>query len=238
MQADGAGRRRLAQPEAELPAGTSPAASRTCRSSAPQHRRPGVDVLGDRVLHEALGRDDRQSLSASTTPQHAAEVIDVGVGVDDRGDGTVASVRRYSASAAAARLRRDQRVDHDHAWSPSTKVMFERSQPADLVDAGRDLVEALLGAQLRLAPQARVRGVGHRRRGRPSALSQTTRPSAAVITMGSSEPINPRSESLEVVGGRRSRQLRLGTCVDAPVRMAIVGGPKPVPLPLATIRTV
>ena len=55
---------------------------------SPGHRRPGVDVLLHGVLGEVLGRDDRDlarvDVGLARHAEHAAEVVDVAVGVDDR----------------------------------------------------------------------------------------------------------------------------------------------------------
>ena len=82
--------------------------------------------------------------------------------------------------------------------SPSTRLMLDRSKP-DLVDAGRDLVQALLGAELGLPPQARVGRVRAVASRKPKAsMFHTTRPSAA-FTPGLSESICPRSASSKSV---------------------------------------
>ena len=58
------------------------------------------------------------------------------------------------------RLGRDQRVDDDDARVALDEGHVREVEAAHLVDAGSDLVQALLGGELALAPQAGVRGVG------------------------------------------------------------------------------
>ena len=86
----------------------------------------------------------------------AAEVVDVGVRVDDRGDRPVAAVRPVERERGGGGLLRDQRVDHDHALVALDQRHVRQVEAAHLVDAVGHLVQALLGAQLALAPQARV----------------------------------------------------------------------------------
>ena len=63
----------------------------------PVHRESGVDVLRDRVLEEALRRDDRHAPASTSVREHAldaAEVVGVRVGVDHGRDRPVAAVLR------------------------------------------------------------------------------------------------------------------------------------------------
>ena len=91
-QAGSAGRSARAQPDPQR-AGRAPGqADSGVVVAAAQHRDPGVDVLRHRVLQEMLGREDRDIGAGLDHAQHPAEVVQVGVGVDDGSDGTVAAV--------------------------------------------------------------------------------------------------------------------------------------------------
>ena len=122
------------------------------------HGAARVDVLGDRRVHEAVPGDDRDALAVDAV--HPAEVVDVRVGVDDRGDRPVAAVLAVERQRGGRGLLGDQRVDDDDAVVALDQRHVRQVETADLVDAVGDLVEPLLRAQLALAPQARVRGVG------------------------------------------------------------------------------
>ena len=132
--------------------------------SASRHRRAGVDVLLHGVFGEVLGRDDRDLAGIDVRlrrhPEHASEVVDVAVGVDDRDHLAVAAMRAIQRQGGGRGLGGDQRIDHDDPGVTLDEADVGQIEAADLVDALDHLVEALLGAQLALPPQARV----HRRR--------------------------------------------------------------------------
>ena len=88
--------------------------------------------------------------------QHPAEVIQVGVGVDDRGDGPVTPVVPVQGERRRSDLGRDQRVDDDDPVVAFDQRHVGHVEAADLVDAVGHLVQALLGRELGLPPQARV----------------------------------------------------------------------------------
>jgi hypothetical protein len=157
-------RRRLAQSRTDLPFRTLRQDSPVHVSRAASHRGAGVHVLGDRVLDEALWRDHGDpagfDLGDGCHAEHAPEMIDVTVRVDDGHHWAVTSVRAIQAECGRRRLGRDERVDDDHACVALDECDVREVEPARLVDAGRDLVEALPCHELRLSPEARV----HRRR--------------------------------------------------------------------------
>jgi len=129
----------------------------------PAHRDARVDVLRDRVLHEARGRDHRQPgvrLRLGDDALHTAEVVDVAVGVDHRGHRTVPAVLAIQPPGRGRGLQREQRVDHDHARLPFDEGDVRQVVAAHLVDALDHLEEPLDGGQRALPPQARVDGVG------------------------------------------------------------------------------
>ncbi|BDB45646.1 hypothetical protein IWGMT90018_60920 [Mycobacterium kiyosense] len=108
------------------------------------------------------------TLPASTsacevTPQYATEVVDVAVGVDDRDDGTLpASVGPVQLQRRGGGLGGHQGVDDDDAGVALDEADVGDIQTADLVDARNHFVEALLGRQCGLAPQAGVHRRGRR----------------------------------------------------------------------------
>ena len=88
----------------------------------------GVDVLRDSVLQEVFGSHDRYVGIRVDDPEHAAEVVQVGVGVDHRGDFPVAAVLRYKPIAAAAHSCEISGSMTITPVSPSIRVMFDMSR--------------------------------------------------------------------------------------------------------------
>ena len=127
--------------------------------AAAEHRAAGVDVLGDRVVEETLRGDDRHRRAGVHHAEHAAEVVDVRMGVDHRGDRPVATVLAVERQAGRGDLGRDRRVDDDHPGLALDQRHVRQLDPAQLVDARGDLEQALDRGQLALPPQARVHRV-------------------------------------------------------------------------------
>jgi hypothetical protein len=129
-----------------------------------RHGRTGVHVLLHGMLGEALGRDHDHLACVDVGlvghAEHAAEVVDVAVGVDNGADGPISPVRPVHGQRRRCGLGGDQRVDHDDAGVALDEADVGKVETANLVDALDHLVETLLGGQRGLAPQARV----HRRR--------------------------------------------------------------------------
>ena len=73
------------------------------------HRVAGQQVLGDGLAHEVLGGDDPAAAGVDVglggDAEHAAEVVEVAVRVDDRGDRPLAEVRVGQLEAGARRWR-------------------------------------------------------------------------------------------------------------------------------------
>jgi hypothetical protein len=110
------------------------------------------------VLQEVLGRIDRDGGVGLDDPEHAAEVVDVGVGVDDRGHGAAAPVLAVQGQRGRRDLLADQRVDDEHALVALDQGHVRHVEAPDLVNAVGHLVQAVLGGELGLAPQAGVGG--------------------------------------------------------------------------------
>jgi len=154
----GAGRGAHAQAAAELAVRAAGQVLAVHVRGAAVHRGARVDVLRDGVLHEMGGRDHGNA-GAVADAAGAAEVVHVGVGVDQAGHGPVAPVVAVEPERCGGALRGDERVDDDDAAFALHEGHVGQIQAAYLVNAVGDLEQPLLGAQLRLPPQARVRGV-------------------------------------------------------------------------------
>ena len=130
------------------------------------HGRAGVHVLGHRVVHEPLGGDHlgaaRGHVVVGDDPLHAAEVVDVGVGVDHGHHRPRTTVLGVEGERGGRRLPADQRVDDDHPGVTLDHAHDREVEPTELVDAGHHLEQPVLDQQLALPPQARVRRVGRR----------------------------------------------------------------------------
>ena len=117
-----------------------------------------------RVLEEALRGDDRDSPASTSScvddTLHAAEVVDVAVRVDHRHDRPVAAVLAVERERGGGGLGRDQRIDDDQPRVALDERDVREVEAAHLVDAVGDLEQAVVGDELRLPPEARVRGGG------------------------------------------------------------------------------
>jgi hypothetical protein len=120
------------------------------------HRGARVDVLADRAFQETGRGDDRHVRPVGQDAVHAAEVIAVRVGVDDRRHRAVAAVLSVQAECRGRAFDRDQRVDDDHAGVALDERDVREVEAANLVDPVGDLEQALLTAELTLPPQTRV----------------------------------------------------------------------------------
>lgn len=128
--------------------------------AAAQHRRARVHVLRDGVFHEALGSDDGNAVVGSDDAEHAAEVVEVGVGEHDGGDRPFTALRPVQVQGGGRRLGGGERVDdHDTVVALDQRHVGE-VEPACLEDALRYLEQTGPRAELGLPPQVRVRGVG------------------------------------------------------------------------------
>ena len=73
-------------------------------------------------------------------------------------DRPLAAVRAVERQRRRRRLGGDQRIDHDDARVALDEADVGQVEAADLVDPLDNFVQALLGAQLRLTPEAGVHG--------------------------------------------------------------------------------
>ena len=127
-------------------------------AASAEHRRSGVDVFGDGVCQEPLGCQDRHRFGDDRFD--AAEVVDMGMGVDHPGDRPLAAMVPVQPQRGGGGLGGDQRVDHDDPAVALHDRHVRQVEAADLVDAVGDLVESLPCGQLGLTPQTGVRRFG------------------------------------------------------------------------------
>ncbi len=172
----GAARGRLAEARVHLPARAAGQGGAELELAAANHRGPGQDRLRHHLLHEARGRHHRHLAGGDARfvqhAAHAAVVIGVAVAVDHRGHRPVPAVRAIEREGGAGHFRRDERIDDDHAAVALDEGHVRDVEAAHLVDAVRDLEEAVVHVQPRLAPEARVHGGRRLRRGEERVVAQ------------------------------------------------------------------
>lgn len=157
----GAGGAGGAQTAADLPLRSLGELRSVHVDGATGHGGPRVDVVADRVAQEAGRREHRNGVVVGRQDAAcAAEVLAVRVGVDQAGDRPVAAVLAVELQGRGGGLGGDERVDDDDAVVALDQCHVGQVQTAGLVDALRDLVQALPAHQPALPPQALVRGVG------------------------------------------------------------------------------
>jgi len=86
-------------------------------------------------------------------------VVQVGVGVDDGGDGPVAPMPPVERDSRGCDLPGDQRVDDDDPVVAFDQRHVGHLETADLVDPVGHLIQAVLGGELGLPPQTGVNRV-------------------------------------------------------------------------------
>ena len=135
------------------------------------HGRTGDDVLADRMVHKAGRRDDVDppgvNIGLGDDAAHAAKVIGVAVGVDHRHHRPRAQLGVGQLQRRLGDLHRGQGVDDDPASLAGDEGDVGDVKTAHLPDPVHDLVEAVPGQQLGLAPEA---GVGAGRGGGPEEV--------------------------------------------------------------------
>ena len=129
-----------------------------------QHRRAGEQVLRHRFVEKADRRNHptaaRRHVLVRRDAANTAEVVSVGVGVDDRSDRSrpEGGVGQVQARPGAVLAR--ERIDDDPALRPGDECEARDVVTACLPDAGRNLEETVFVVELGLAPQTRMNGVG------------------------------------------------------------------------------
>ena len=130
----------------------------------PVHGVAGVDVLGDREVHEVDGRDDgdlpRPHIRFVDDSAYAAPVVAVGVRIDHRRDGKApANVLLEQFPRRANHFRGHQRVKDDPAGLAPDEGDVGQVKAADLIDARDHLVEPVIVVQYGLTEQRRMNAV-------------------------------------------------------------------------------
>src|SRR6201999_1945764 len=124
------------------------------------HGGPGVDVLLHGVFSEPLGCQHghlaRVHLGLASHAQHAAEMVDVAVRVDDSDTPPLTPLAAIELQRCGSGLGRHQRIDHDEASVALDEADVRNVQSAYLIDARHDFVQALFGGQLALPPQTGI----------------------------------------------------------------------------------
>ena len=121
----------------------------------PTHGVAGVDVLGDRVLHEIARRDDlhlaRPHVRLVHDAAHTAEVVAVGVRVDYRYDGQLTQMLVDELLGRPRRFQGGCGVEDDPAGLTPDEGDVGQVEAAYLVEARDHLVEPVVHVELRLA---------------------------------------------------------------------------------------
>jgi hypothetical protein len=156
-----AARHRLPQPAIDMALRVDRQQRAVHIGRAPAHDVAAQHVLAHRVAQEALGRvDGRQCAFGGEHAPHAAIMVDMAMGVDDRGDRPVPEVLAIEGERGGRRLGAGQRIDNDDALRARYEGDRGQVEATDLVDAGRDLEQTMPAVQLGLSPQAGMNGVG------------------------------------------------------------------------------
>ena len=135
---------------------------------AAAHGVAGDDVLGDGMLHEAFRRDDLDAAGGDIgridDAGDAAEMIGVGVRIDDGAHGTIADGAARERECCGGGFAGGEWIDDDEAGVADDDRHVRDVEPADLIDAFADLEETGAREQTRLAPEAWIYGFRDLRR--------------------------------------------------------------------------
>ena len=137
---------------------------------APQHRGTGDDVFRNRMLHEEIGRNDRDFAARHRLIiEHAARatpMVGMGVGKDDSGHRASAAMSKIELHRGAGAFDRGQRIHHDDAVLALDQRHVGNIEAANLIDARHHLENPVIHVEARLPPQTRVNGRGRFRVGK------------------------------------------------------------------------
>ncbi|MCY1522326.1 hypothetical protein D9M68_571750 [compost metagenome] len=130
----------------------------------PDHRIAGVHVLGDGVLHETYGRDDRDLAALHVLYVHYAmrptEVITMGVRVDDCDHRTGAERCIDEIERGLGRFLGRQRIEDDPSGITFDEGDVGKIEAAHLIDPlGYHLIQAIGHVECGLTLQRRVNAV-------------------------------------------------------------------------------
>ncbi len=113
-------------------------------------------VLASGFFHKPLGRDDFCITVGTKDSQHATEVVDVGVGEDNRGNRFRSQVFPCEGNRGRSRFLCRQRVDQNPASVPLDNTHIGEIKAAQLVKSRRHLEQPVDVVQCRLPPQTGV----------------------------------------------------------------------------------
>src|SRR5208283_1463956 len=148
-QARGAGRDGLAEALTNITVWTGRQQQSVLVEQPPIHRVAGVNVLGDRVLHEIDGSNDgnlsRPHICFVDDAANPTPMVDMSVGIDyGRDRKALANVLLEQLPRRARRLRGHQGVKDDPAGLAPDEGDVGEVKPADLIDARDHLVESVV----------------------------------------------------------------------------------------------
>ena len=177
------------------------------------------------MLQEARGRDHlhlaRIHVGLGHHAARAAEMVGVAVGVDQRHDRPGAEPGVGQLQGGLGGLRRGQGIDDDPAGLAGDEGGVGAVEAAHLPDPLSHLEQAVLGQQLRLAPQVGVHAgrrralqeiIGRQVPDQPPAVAQDLRigPRADKAPLGEGEVLPVGEIRLRGQGGRRDGQAQNG----------------------------
>ena len=149
---------RLAQPLADISVRSGWQQQAVLIEQPPVHGVAGVDVLGDREIHEVDGCDDgdlaRPHVRLVHDGAHAAPVVSMRVRIDDGRDGKAfADVLLEQLPGRTNRFGGDQWIEDDPAGLAPDEGDVGQVKTADLVDARDHFVEPVIVVQFGLTEQ-------------------------------------------------------------------------------------
>ncbi len=155
-QSHGTGGHGLTEALTDVPISTGGKQEAILIEQSPVHGVTGVDVFGNRVVHEVDGSDDgdlpRPHIRFVDDAAHAAPVVAMGVRIDHGRDRqALANVLLEQLPRCANDFLGYQRVKNDPAGLAPDEGYVGEVEAADLVDARNHLVEPVIVVQYGLA---------------------------------------------------------------------------------------
>jgi len=129
---------------------------------ASEHGITGHDVVGNGIVHELVGGEDLHvtgaDLSLINDALHAAEMIDMGMCIDDRDYRPSGTVLEIEFHCSFGGLHRRQGIDDDQTVVGLHERHIGIVEAAYLVEPVGHLEETVEVVELRLTPEARIDG--------------------------------------------------------------------------------
>jgi len=127
------------------------------------HRVAGIDILSNCMLHEAIGDDDgdppRTHVGLVYHASHATEVVGMGVGMNNRGDGSLPQLGVDEHQGSAGGLDSSGCVENDPTGLAPNECHVGEVESPHLPDPGHHLIEAVIHIEDRLTLQRGVNAV-------------------------------------------------------------------------------